>query len=269
MIKKIKTSDVRVGMFVEKVDSEWLTSPWIMSRFRIESEKDIAKLKEYDIQNVFIDTGKGPDVSSETAPREPQAREHAAGLGVEETFKAPLSAFWVDRPAPVDIYRKSDAGLELILKKGLAYSEEAEDLFRGSGVSSVHVPKAQKGLFDRYLASLEEEREKRKSEGYDGLFTDPVRVNEYLRIKRDYYSIDPAALAVGDRFGFDIYIRHETGTPLALARGERLDESKLAWWMAERLEPAIRNTDRKAYLEYVTARSAGEKDEKARAAIVR
>ncbi|MGK7346084.1 MAG: HD-GYP domain-containing protein [Candidatus Nitrospinota bacterium M3_3B_026] len=268
MIKKIRTSDVRVGMFVEKVDSDWLTSPWIMSRFRIDSEKDIAKLKEYDIQSVFIDTEKGPDVSSGREQEWPGG-ERAVGLGVEETFEAPLSAFWVDRPVPVDIYRKSGASVELILKKGLAYSEEAEDLFRGSGVSSVHVPKAQKELFDRYQASLEAEREEQKRKGYDGLFTDPVRANEYLRIKRDYFSIDPIALAAGDRFRFDIYIRHETGTPLALARGERLEGGKRAWWMTKGLETAIRNTDRKAYLAYITARSDREKDEGARVAIVR
>jgi len=266
MIKKIKTSDVCVGMYVDRVDSEWLTSPWVMSRFKITSERVLRRLEEYDIKHVFIDTSKGVDIGEgmKSVPY-----EEGAGVSIEDTFPVELKEFWTSHHIPVDIYRLADNRLSLILKKDLTYSEEAEELFRSRGVTTVYVPKAQKEIFDKHKASLETIREDQRKKGFTGLFADPVKVSVYLKVKNAYHAIDPFVLEPGSRPDFDIFIRREFDVVPASRKGSTLDEQKVDGWISQPRQIVIRNEDRKAYQNYLLSRSSRKNDKKAQAAIVR
>lgn len=56
MIKpiKIKVSELQIGDIVEKVDASWLNNPFFKGRFTVESSAEIKKLKEHNIEHVFI-----------------------------------------------------------------------------------------------------------------------------------------------------------------------------------------------------------------------
>jgi len=73
MIKKISASDLRVGMFIHELDCDWLTHPFLKNQFKLTSDKQIQKILETGIHDVYIDTERGLDVPD--APTEEEVRE--------------------------------------------------------------------------------------------------------------------------------------------------------------------------------------------------
>lgn len=61
-IRTIGIDQVKLGMFIERLDRSWLTTPFFRHRFVLRSEDDIALLKQYGIKRVVIDLTKGIDV---------------------------------------------------------------------------------------------------------------------------------------------------------------------------------------------------------------
>lgn len=99
MMKKIPTSELRIGMVVEKMDRSWLEHPFLTNRKRIESERDLALLIEYSIHEVYINTDVGLDIEPmpvsdrvvivEDPPPEPPVVEVAPEESVSFTSTMP------------------------------------------------------------------------------------------------------------------------------------------------------------------------------------
>ena len=66
MRKKIKVSDLRIGMYVDKLEGNWLQHPFWRSAFNNIETKDLQAIKKSGIKEVWIDTSKGPDVEDKT-----------------------------------------------------------------------------------------------------------------------------------------------------------------------------------------------------------
>ena len=62
MIKKIDVSELKPQMFIHDINCPWLDHPFLRNRFMLQSERDIEKIAEYGIRQVYIDTGLGLDV---------------------------------------------------------------------------------------------------------------------------------------------------------------------------------------------------------------
>lgn len=62
MLKKIKPSDVRLGMYIEKIRGNWLEHPFWRKSFKISEQKDLDKLINCGLDEIWIDTRKGLDV---------------------------------------------------------------------------------------------------------------------------------------------------------------------------------------------------------------
>ena len=60
--KTISIDELRLGMFIERLDRSWLTTPFMRHRFVLSDAEDIALLKRYGIKRVVIDPTKGLDV---------------------------------------------------------------------------------------------------------------------------------------------------------------------------------------------------------------
>ena len=70
MIKKIPVMDLRVGMYVEKLDLSWFRHPYFFSRRgAIRCQADIEHLVSVGVQEVHIDTERGLHVEELPAPR--------------------------------------------------------------------------------------------------------------------------------------------------------------------------------------------------------
>jgi putative nucleotidyltransferase with HDIG domain len=63
MIKKVKTSDLRVGMFVHSLNVPWLDHRFALNRFLVKNEKMIEKIASENITHVLIDTLRGDDAA--------------------------------------------------------------------------------------------------------------------------------------------------------------------------------------------------------------
>ncbi|WP_297324432.1 HD-GYP domain-containing protein [Nitrosomonas sp.] len=63
MIKKIKTDDVRLGMYIHEIRGNWLEHPFWRKSFKLDNQKDFDKLLNCNLDGIWIDTSKGLDVA--------------------------------------------------------------------------------------------------------------------------------------------------------------------------------------------------------------
>jgi putative nucleotidyltransferase with HDIG domain len=81
VLKKIQASQLKPGMFVHELGGDWFSHPFLRSRFTC-SGKDVDKIIEAGIHDLYIDTAKGLDVAegrvAEEVEREVEAEMVAA-----------------------------------------------------------------------------------------------------------------------------------------------------------------------------------------------
>ncbi len=73
MVKKVKTRQLKPGMFVSDFNCSWLQHPFLTKSVKLTSEEMISKIIDQGIAEVYIDTSKGLDV--EESPGEEEIRE--------------------------------------------------------------------------------------------------------------------------------------------------------------------------------------------------
>ncbi len=62
MIKKVKITDLKTGMYIHDLDASWLSHRFLKNQFAIDDASTLAKVKKSGLQEVYIDTSKGQDV---------------------------------------------------------------------------------------------------------------------------------------------------------------------------------------------------------------
>ena len=78
MLKKISTADVRLGMYLQKLEGAWLSHPFWKTRFVLTDPADLAALKASGVAAVWIDVSRGGDLqSSRPSPATPPVCEPA------------------------------------------------------------------------------------------------------------------------------------------------------------------------------------------------
>ncbi|MCG6552733.1 MAG: HD-GYP domain-containing protein [Candidatus Magnetominusculus sp. LBB02] len=75
MVKRVQVSQLKPGMFICDLNCSWVEHDFILSKFKITSEKEIQKIRDLGVVEVSIDTTKGLDLQS--APSEDKARKEA------------------------------------------------------------------------------------------------------------------------------------------------------------------------------------------------
>lgn len=81
MLKKIDSSQLKVGMYIHDLSCDWMTHPFVRNRFLIDQEADIRKIIDAGIHDVVIDCSRGLDLADAPTLAEAQAateREIAA-----------------------------------------------------------------------------------------------------------------------------------------------------------------------------------------------
>ena len=73
MIKKIKVEDVRLGMYIHEIRGNWLEHPFWRKSFTLDNPKDLEKLIDCGLDEIWIDTRKGLDVAADQTVTEPQS----------------------------------------------------------------------------------------------------------------------------------------------------------------------------------------------------
>ena len=62
MLKKIKVSDARLGMYLHSICGNWMEHPFWRKSFKLTKEKDLYVLLNCGVEEMLIDTSKGLDV---------------------------------------------------------------------------------------------------------------------------------------------------------------------------------------------------------------
>ncbi len=62
MLKKIGINDIRLGMYIRKIGGDWMEHPFWKNSFLLSEQKDLEKLKNSKVNELWIDTDKGLDV---------------------------------------------------------------------------------------------------------------------------------------------------------------------------------------------------------------
>ena len=82
MHKRVAVDDLRTGMHIVELCGSWIDHPFWRSRFLLERDEDIQRLRESDVREVVIDTDKGLDVAQRDAHKgQSAAHDAATGAG--------------------------------------------------------------------------------------------------------------------------------------------------------------------------------------------
>jgi hypothetical protein len=68
MLKEIGVGQVRLGMFVHEFSGAWIEHPFWRSRFTLDDQGDLGKIRDCGLRSLWIDTAKGLDVETVVAP---------------------------------------------------------------------------------------------------------------------------------------------------------------------------------------------------------
>ncbi|PXW87251.1 putative nucleotidyltransferase with HDIG domain [Nitrosomonas sp. Nm84] len=100
MIKKIKTDDVRLGMYIHEIRGNWLEHPFWRKSFKLDNQKDFDKLLNCNMDEIWIDTSKGLDVVVDEKPAE--SSEALDADAAKPPIEAPRPAKKASSPVSVE-----------------------------------------------------------------------------------------------------------------------------------------------------------------------
>lgn len=73
MLKKVDSSQLKVGMYIHDLSCDWMTHPFVRNRFKLTTDDEIRKILNAGIHDVVIDVSKGLDVEDAPTLAEAQA----------------------------------------------------------------------------------------------------------------------------------------------------------------------------------------------------
>ena len=103
MLKRIRTQDLTLGMFLHEFCGSWMEHPFWRSRFLLQDPEDLSRIRGTSIDEVWIDTTRGRDVAPSTLATTRAEADAAIDSAFSElvdlpTFQAPPAAL---PPLPV------------------------------------------------------------------------------------------------------------------------------------------------------------------------
>ncbi|MEO5356373.1 MAG: DUF3391 domain-containing protein [Nitrospirae bacterium YQR-1] len=141
MKKRISADDLRVGMFLDGLDTNWLKTPFVKNRFEITSSEQIKKIKDADIAFVFIDTDRGLDVMP--TPEAVKSKAATPEVVISKTVvtdsvdKMPPPVQSTESPAVIT--RKAPSRVEPTFEEYIKKKEELFSIERTSIVNGSYV----------------------------------------------------------------------------------------------------------------------------------
>lgn len=83
MLKRISTKNLILGMYLHEFCGSWMEHPFWRTAFVITDPRDIERILESSIKEVWIDSAKGLDVApGETCAQRPASAFSAAALSI-------------------------------------------------------------------------------------------------------------------------------------------------------------------------------------------
>ena len=111
MLKKVGSSQLRVGMFIHDLDCGWMEHPFVRNRFVITGEDEIRKIVAAGIRSVTIDCARGLDVADAPTIAEADAATEAEVAALAAKPVTPLRVTLAEEFDRAVTIRRQAAGL--------------------------------------------------------------------------------------------------------------------------------------------------------------
>jgi HD-GYP domain-containing protein (c-di-GMP phosphodiesterase class II) len=111
MLKKIDSSQLRVGMAIHALDCGWMEHPFVRNRFVVTTEDEVRKVLNAGIHGVTIDCSKGLDVDDAPTLEEAEAALDAEVTAIATKPVIPLRATLAEEFDRAVAIRRQAAGL--------------------------------------------------------------------------------------------------------------------------------------------------------------
>lgn len=111
MLKKIDSSQLRLGMSIHDLDCGWMEHPFVRARFVLTSEDEIRKIVQAGIRGVVIDCAKGLDVTDAPTLAEVQAQTEQEVIEIAARPVKPVRASLADEMQRAVNIRRQAVGL--------------------------------------------------------------------------------------------------------------------------------------------------------------
>ncbi|MDN4057029.1 HD-GYP domain-containing protein [Massilia sp. YIM B02769] len=111
MLKKIDSSQLRLGMSIHDLDCGWMEHPFVRARFVLTSEDEIRKIVNAGIRGVVIDCSKGLDVADAPTLAEVQAQTEKEVVEIAARPVKPVRASLADEMQRAMNIRRQAVGL--------------------------------------------------------------------------------------------------------------------------------------------------------------
>ena len=111
MLKKVDSSQLRVGMYIHDLDCGWMDHPFLRNRFVITSEDEIRKIRASGIRSVTIDCTRGLDMADAPTVAEAEAVTEAEVAAIAAKPAPPLRTTLAEEFDRARVIRRQAAGL--------------------------------------------------------------------------------------------------------------------------------------------------------------
>lgn len=111
MLKKIHSSELKVGMFIQDLSCDWLTHPFARNRLLLTKYEDVIKVIDAGIHDVVIDCSKGLDVKQAITLEEAEAQTEAELTAIAVEASAPVKVGLADELVRAEKIRDEAAAL--------------------------------------------------------------------------------------------------------------------------------------------------------------
>jgi len=206
MLKRIDVTEVRLGMYIHKLEGPWLKHPFWKTKFLLTDAGQLADLQASDLEAVLIDIEKGDDVGG--TPATPLRRRQLAGpstvapvdrarLELVPPPRSPVAARPFDPRStnPLSTAREVGNAIGIVARSERILAGVFNQARLGKAIKSSQVEPVIEELF----ASIQ-----RNPHAFNGL----------MRVKRENASLYTHALAV-------------SALMIALGRQMRLDSARI------------------------------------------
>ena len=144
VLKRIAVAELRIGMYIHEFCGSWMDHPFWKGRFLLDNERDLQRVLDSDVHEVWIDVSKGRDV----APG--QASQSVAEVEAETEAQL-LAADSRTPPARTSLDQEVQRALKLCAQAKAAVVEMFNDARMGQAIALEHVGELVQEISDSVL----------------------------------------------------------------------------------------------------------------------
>lgn len=164
---RIKTEDLKVGMFIVDMGRSWIDHPFLTSKKLITSPQQIEKLKEYGILEVYIDPQKSSGQEEDTLPEEMIEEEERISIPLPEENLL-LSPSCESSTSPrVPIYQELTEAKKIHREAQLVIREVMQDIRLGKNIKSEKTKRLVQKMVDSIFRNPDALVSLARIKGYD------------------------------------------------------------------------------------------------------